>query len=82
MVAFPSASSPDLAIADHFGERLMPEINTKRRVLEALEALPDDATIEDAIERLCFMAKIQKGLDQAEAGETVPHDLVKKKFGR
>jgi len=34
----------------------------KQRALEAVQRLPDDATVEDAIERLCFVAKVQKGL--------------------
>jgi hypothetical protein len=34
----------------------------KQRALEVIEALPDDATLEDAIERLCFLAKVEEGL--------------------
>ena len=46
----------------------------KQRILQAIEQLPDDSTLEDAIERLCFLAKVEEGLRQSEAGETVPHD--------
>jgi predicted transcriptional regulator len=52
----------------------------KERAIEALRTLPDDATIEDAIERLCFIAKIEEGLHQSEAGRVVPHGEVKKQF--
>ena len=31
------------------------------------------ATLEDAIERLCFLAKVEEGLRQLDAGETVPY---------
>ncbi|MBI4485961.1 MAG: hypothetical protein HY655_08130 [Acidobacteria bacterium] len=41
----------------------------KERAIEALKALPEQATIEDAIERLCFIAKIEEGLRQSEAGQ-------------
>ena len=54
---------------------------TKEQVIEALRALPDDATIDDAIERLCFIAKVQKGIAEADAGKTVPHEEVKKRLG-
>jgi predicted transcriptional regulator len=54
--------------------------NDKQRALEAIEALPDDATLEDAIERLCFLAKVQEGLRQSEAGQVVGHDEVAKRF--
>lgn len=52
----------------------------KQRVIEALQTLPEDATIEDAIERLCFIAKVEEGLRQSEAGQVVPHEEVKKQF--
>ena len=52
----------------------------KERAIEALRALPERATLEDAIERLCFIAKIEEGLRQSDAGQLVPHDEVKKHF--
>jgi len=52
----------------------------KQRVLEAVEALPADATIEDAMQRLYFLAKIQRGLDQADAGETFTHREAKERL--
>jgi predicted transcriptional regulator len=45
----------------------------KQKILQVVEHLPDTATLEDAIERLCFLAKIEEGLRQSDAGETVPH---------
>ena len=33
----------------------------KHKVLEAMEDLPPDATVEDAIERLVLLAKIERG---------------------
>ncbi|HXV68155.1 MAG TPA: hypothetical protein VD738_04445 [Nitrospira sp.] len=54
--------------------------SAKQRVLEAVKALPADATIEDAMERLYFLAKIQRGLEQADAGETITHEEAKKRL--
>ena len=54
--------------------------DAKQMVLEALEELPSDATVEDAIERLYFLAKIQKGLKQAAAGQTMSHEEAKKRL--
>lgn len=48
----------------------------KQNILQAVEGLPDTATLEDAIERLCFLAKVEEGLRQSDAGETVPHAEV------
>ena len=58
----------------------MPTETEKQRAIEALRTLPDDATIEDAIEQLCFIAKVEEGLRQSEAGRVVPHEEVKKQF--
>ena len=51
----------------------------KQRVLKAVEGLPDDATVEDAIERLCFIAKVKKGISELDAGQGVPHEEVKRR---
>jgi predicted transcriptional regulator len=56
------------------------ETTEKQRAIEALKSLPEGATIEDAIERLCFLAKIEEGLRQSDAGQLVSHDEVKKQF--
>ena len=52
----------------------------KQQAIEALRALPEYATIEDAIERLCFIAKVKEGLRQSDARQLVPQDEVKKQF--
>ena len=52
----------------------------KQKVIEAVETLPPDATVEDAMERLYFLAKVQRGLDQADAGDTIPHEEAKKRL--
>lgn len=58
----------------------MPIDTDKQRALEAIRALPEGATIDDAIERLCFIAKIEEGLRQSKAGQVVGHEEVKKRF--
>ena len=62
------------------GRILTMELTEKDRAIQALQALPEHATIEDAIERLCFIAKIEEGLRQSDAGQLVSHEEVKKHF--
>ena len=52
----------------------------KQRVLEAIEGLPADATLEDAIERLVLLAKIERGLAQLDAGQGVDHSEAKRRL--
>lgn len=55
-------------------------MSIKDKVLEAVKNLPDDASIEDAMERLLFLSKIEKGIQQAEAGQTISHEEVRKRM--
>ena len=53
----------------------------REQILEALRDLPDDATFDDAIERLIFLAKIDAGLAELDAGKGIPHEEVKRRLG-
>jgi hypothetical protein len=54
-----------------------PQVKTD--IVRAIQDLPDDATVEDAMERLYFLAKIERGLEQSK-GETISHEEIKTKF--
>ena len=55
---------------------------TKDRVHQLADQLPPEATLEDAIERLVFEAKIDRGLAQAAAGQTVIHEEARRRLGQ
>lgn len=55
--------------------------SAKQLALEAVERAPDDATFEDLMERLYFLAKVERGRADLAAGRTVPHEEVRKRFG-
>lgn len=59
----------------------MSDATAKQLALRALEQLPEDATLEDAMERLFLLEKIERGRADAAAGRTVPHDEVVARFG-
>ena len=59
----------------------MPVQNSRDRIIEALRELPPDATVDDAIERLVFLSKIDAGLAELDRGEGIPHDEVKRRLG-
>jgi predicted transcriptional regulator len=50
-------------------------------MIEALRELPPDATVDDAIERLVFLAKVDAGLAELDRGKGIPHDEVKRRLG-
>ena len=59
----------------------MPHRITRERMLEVIRELPEDASVDDAIEKLVFLAKIEEGLAQLGRGEGIPHDEVKRRLG-
>jgi hypothetical protein len=70
-------SSARAQSATQFHNRPMTE---KEIVLETIRALPDDCSLEEIAERIEFMAAVQKGLDQLDRGEGIPHDEVKRQL--
>ncbi|MGI9190255.1 MAG: hypothetical protein ACR2F9_08945 [Longimicrobiaceae bacterium] len=52
----------------------MATITAKQKALEVVQRLPPDATLEDVIEQLYFLYKVERGLAEADAGETVSHE--------
>jgi hypothetical protein len=47
---------------------------TRDRIIDLLRELPADATIDDAIEKLAFVARIQRAIAKLDAGRDVPYD--------
>lgn len=52
----------------------------KEIVLETIRTLPDDCSREEIANRIEFMAAVQKGLDQLDRGEGIPHNEVKRQM--
>ena len=56
--------------------------SAKEKALDAIEQLPADATVEDAIERLVLLAKIERGLAELDAGKGIDHSEAKRRLLR
>ena len=57
-------------------------MTTKEQMLQTLRELPDDATVEDAMERLYLLYKVERGIAQAEAGQKVSQEEARKRMAR
>lgn len=55
-------------------------MSQKELVLEAIQELPDDASIDQIADRIEFMAAIQKGIADIDRGDTIPHSEVKRQL--
>jgi predicted transcriptional regulator len=50
----------------------------REKVIDTVRELPQEFELEELIEKLVFVEKIEKGIQQAEEGKVTPHDEVKK----
>lgn len=50
---------------------------TKQTVINILAALPEEFELDDLIEKLLFVERIEQGLQQLDKGETKSHSQVK-----
>lgn len=57
-------------------------MTTREKVIQAVQDLPDDASVEDAMERLLLLAKIERGIRQADAGEMMSYAEVKERMAK
>jgi predicted transcriptional regulator len=71
IVEFPTVDESEESMATH---------TVKEQVLQAVGELPDDTTFEEAMERIYFLYKVERGLAQADAGDVVEHDDVLREF--
>lgn len=55
-------------------------MTTKDKVLKTINDLPRNASIEDAMERLYFLHKVENGIEQANSGKKVSHVEAKKRL--
>lgn len=47
-----------------------------------MEELPEDAGVEDAIDRLYLLYKIERGLRQADGGELISQEEARQRMAR
>jgi predicted transcriptional regulator len=57
-------------------------MEAKQLVLKAIEDLPDDAGVEEALDRLYFLYKVERGLRQADHGELLAQEEVRERMGK
>jgi predicted transcriptional regulator len=58
----------------------MSETTLKQKVMDSIEKLPQDASLDDIIERIYFIHKIEVGLKQSQQGDVIHHEEVLKRI--
>lgn len=57
-------------------------MGTKQQVLKAIQELPDDASAEDALDRLYLLYKVERGLRQADRGELISQEDARQRIAK
>jgi predicted transcriptional regulator len=57
-------------------------MEAKQQVLKVIEDLPDDAGVEEALDRLYLLYKVERGLRQADRGELLTQEEVRQRMGK
>jgi len=58
----------------------MANTTVKDKVLKAIEEMPSDVTFSDVMDSLYFLYKVDQGLKQVQAGDTMSHEEAKKRI--
>jgi len=70
------------AVCEDTGRIRRAAVETKQQILRALEELPEDAKVEDALDRLYLLYKVERGLRQADRGELISPEEVRQRMAK
>lgn len=54
----------------------------RERAIELIQQLPPEASVEEMMEKLYFLSKVERGLRQIDAGQVVSDEEAKRRLDR
>lgn len=54
----------------------------KQQVIQIIQSLPDDVTLDDIMAELYFKLQVDAGLKELDEGKGVPHEEVEKRISK
>jgi len=57
-------------------------MTTKEKVIIGIKKLPDSVTIDDILDQIILVEKIEKGIDQSNKNQVVPDDELDQRLGK
>ena len=55
---------------------------TKEKVMQIIQQLPDDVTVDDIFSELYFKIQVDSGLKELDDGKGIPHQKVKERMSK
>jgi len=57
-------------------------MTTKDKVIQRLNKLPDNVTIDDILDQIILVEKIENGIEQSNNNQVVPDDELDQRLGK
>ena len=57
-------------------------VELKQQMIRAIQELPEDASVQDGIERLYLIHKVGRGIQQADSGESVSQEEARQRMAQ
>lgn len=55
-------------------------MNTKDKIIQRLKKLPDSVTIDDILDQIILVEKIERGIEQSENNQVIRDDELDKRL--
>jgi len=55
---------------------------TKEKIIQMIQQLPDDVTVDDIFSELYFKLQVDLGLRDLDEGKGIPHQQVKERMSK
>ncbi len=56
--------------------------SVKQKVIEMIQSLPEEATVDDIMEELYFKLQVDQGLKELDEGKSISHEEVEKRMSK
>jgi len=57
-------------------------MTTKDKIINGIKELPDTVSIDDILDQIMLVEKIEKGIDQSNSNQVVSDDELDKRLGK
>lgn len=54
----------------------------KKQVIQMIQSLPDDVTVNDSMAELYFKLQVDAGLKELNEGKGIPHEEIEKRMSK
>ena len=57
-------------------------MTTKEKVISSINKLPDNVSIDDILDQIILVEKIEKGIEQSDRNQIVPDEELDQRLGK